>query len=89
MSLMCWDVDIVHRVNNFLVDADYWSQLNADLCYNPTFCEYLQFVSSFRATHLPPLDLPMQPENMPYYRGPQIQHLGSSGEATVDAAANS
>jgi hypothetical protein len=39
MCLMCWDVDIVHRTNNFLVDADYWSWLNADLCYNPTFCK--------------------------------------------------
>jgi hypothetical protein len=25
MRLMCWDVNIVHRANNFLVDADYWS----------------------------------------------------------------
>jgi hypothetical protein len=64
---MCWVVVIIHRVNNFLVDADYWSQLNADLCYDPTFCEYLQFVSSFCAMHPPPLDLLMQPENMPYY----------------------
>jgi hypothetical protein len=35
MRLMCWDVDnvdIVHHVNNFLVDADHWSRLNADFC---------------------------------------------------------
>jgi hypothetical protein len=89
MRLMCWDVDIVHLANDFLVDADYWSRLNADLCYDPTFREYLQFVSSLRATHPPPSDLPMQPENMPYYRGPRIRHPESSGEATVDAAANS
>jgi hypothetical protein len=67
MCLMCWDVDILHRAKNFLVDADYWLQLNADLCYDPTFCKYLHFVSSFCATHPPPSDLPMQPENMPYY----------------------
>ncbi len=79
MRLMCWDLDIVHRANNFLVDADYWLQLNADLCYNPTFCKYLQFVSSFRAMHPPPSDLPMQPENMPYYQGPWIRHPESSG----------
>jgi hypothetical protein len=42
MHLMCWDVDIVHRVNNFLVDADYWLLINA-VCYDPTFCKYLQF----------------------------------------------
>ncbi len=46
MRLMCWDVDIVHRTNDFLIDADYWSRLNANLCYEPTFREYLQFVSS-------------------------------------------
>ena len=25
MRLMCWDVDIVHRPDTALVDADYWS----------------------------------------------------------------
>jgi hypothetical protein len=25
MRLMCWDVDINHHTNDFLVDADYWS----------------------------------------------------------------
>ncbi len=64
---MCWDVDFVHRANNFLVDTDYWSQLNADLCYDLTFRKYLQFVLFFHAMHPPPLDLPMQPVNMPYY----------------------
>jgi hypothetical protein len=67
MRLMCWDVDIVCRANDFLVDADYWLHLNADLCYDPTFCEYLQFVSSFCPMHPPPTDIPMQLENMPYY----------------------
>jgi hypothetical protein len=51
MRLMCWDVDIVHRSNNFLVDADYWSWLGKDLCYDPTFREYLQFVLSFRTAY--------------------------------------
>jgi hypothetical protein len=67
MRLMCWDVDIVHRSNNFLVNADHWLHLNANLCYDPTFRKYLQFVSSFCATHPPLTDIPMQPENMPYY----------------------
>jgi hypothetical protein len=89
MRLMCWDVDIVHRANNFLVDADYWSCLNADLCYIPTFCEYLQFISSFRATHPPPTNIPMQPENMPYYRGPHVRPPYDSQGPAVDAAANS
>jgi hypothetical protein len=87
MRLMCWDVDIIHRTNNFLVDADYWSRLNADLCYNPTFCKYLQFVSSFRTTHPPPTALPMKPENMPYYRGPRVRHLDDLEDANTDVAA--
>jgi hypothetical protein len=86
---MCWDVDIFHQGNNFLVDADYWSRLNADLCYNPNFRKYLQFVSSFCATHPPPTNLRIQPKNMPYYRGPHIQHPANSGETTINTAANS
>jgi hypothetical protein len=63
------DMDIVHHANDFLVDADYWSCLNVDLCYNPTFCKYLWLVSLFCSMHPPPADLPMQPKNMPYYWG--------------------
>ena len=88
MRLMCWDVDIIHRANEFLVDADYWSQLNANICYDPTFRKYLRFVSSFCASHPPPTDLPMQPANMPYYWGPCIRHPANLGEPTVDDAAN-
>jgi hypothetical protein len=88
MRLMCWDVDIVHRMNNFLVDADYWSRLNADLCYDPTFHEYLQFVSSFRSMHPPPTEIPMQPENMPYYWGPRVKSPDNS-RPPVNVAANS
>jgi hypothetical protein len=89
MRLMCWDVGIIHRANNVLVDVDYWSRLNADLCYDPTFCKYLQFVSLLCASHPPPTDLPMQTENMPYYRGPRIWHPANLGETIVNAAANS
>ena len=31
MRLMCWDVDIVHRPDTKLVDADYWSRLGVDI----------------------------------------------------------
>jgi hypothetical protein len=73
MRMMGWDVDIVHRANDFLVDADYWSRLEADLCYDPSFKEYLHIVLALRSTHPSPSTLPMQPENMPYYRGPCIR----------------
>ena len=37
MPLMGWDVDIVHWTNDYLVDADNWSRLDSDLCYDPSF----------------------------------------------------
>ena len=42
MRLMCWDVDIVHRPDVELVDADYWSQLGADLNFDPLYRKYLE-----------------------------------------------
>jgi hypothetical protein len=68
MRLMGWDMDIVHRTNNHLVDADYWSWLESDLCYDPTFRQYLHLVLELRRTHPPPTNLPMKAKNMPYYR---------------------
>jgi hypothetical protein len=43
MHLMFWDVDIVHRHDIHLTDADYWSQLGADICFDPLFKSYLDF----------------------------------------------
>jgi hypothetical protein len=37
MHLIGWDIDIVHHTNDYLVGANYWSRLNADLGYNPSF----------------------------------------------------
>ncbi len=89
MRLMCWDVDIIHHANEFLVDVDYWLRLNADIFDSPTFRKYLRFVSSFRASHPPPTDLPMQPANMPYYWGLCIRHPANLREPTVNDAVNS
>jgi hypothetical protein len=72
MRLMGWDIDIVHRTNDYLVDADYWSCLDADLCYDPSFCQYLHLVADLRRTHPSPHGLPMREENIPYYHGPRI-----------------
>jgi hypothetical protein len=74
MCIVGWDVDIVHRTNNYLVNADYWSCLNEDLCYDPTFKDYIRLVTTLQSQSSSPLDLPMLPKNMPYYRGPQIKH---------------
>ncbi len=73
MRLMCWDVDIVHRPDSKLINADYWSCLGADINFDPLFHKYLQLTDQLRKSKPAPTDLPMHPENMPYYRGPQIQ----------------
>ena len=84
MRLMCWDVDIVHRPDHELVDADYWSRLGVDIEFDPLFRDYLRFVRDLRKSHPPPTDLPMRPENMPYYRGPRIKPV-TTVDDTADA----
>ena len=72
MRLMFWDVDIVHQNDSYLVDADYWSRLGADVCFDPLFKSYLDFNRSLCQRFPAPVTLPTKPENMPYYQGPQI-----------------
>ena len=84
MRLMCWDVDIVHRPDTELVDADYWSRLGVDIKFNPLFREYLEYTRQIRHSNPAPTDLPMSPENMPYYRGPRFQRTTSTGSDNAD-----
>jgi hypothetical protein len=72
MQLMGWDVDIVHPTNDYLVDANYWSRLDLDSCYDPLFKKYLHLVAALQQMHPPPKELPMRTEHMPYYCGPRI-----------------
>jgi hypothetical protein len=69
---MCWDVDIVHQNNAHLADADYWSQLSADICFDPLFKSYLDFDRGLCEWCPAPTSLPMKPENMPYYCSPGL-----------------
>ncbi len=84
MRLMCWDMDIVHRNDIYLADADYWSRLGEDICYDPLFKAYLDFDRGLRETFPAPTELPMLPENMPYYRGPRVVPPPSADEQTAD-----
>jgi hypothetical protein len=70
---MCWDVDIVHRRDTELINADYWSRLSIDIDFNPLFCMYLDFTHQLWKSHPAPTDLPLQTKNMPYYHGPCFQ----------------
>jgi hypothetical protein len=69
---MGWDVNIVHCTHDYLVDANYWLQLDSDLYYNPSFKKYLHLVAELQQTHPLPKELPMQTKHMPYYCGPRI-----------------
>ena len=56
------------------------------MCFDPGFQEYLQFVQFLRKTNPVPADLPMLPQNMPYYRGPLIVSDSSPTAATAEVA---
>ena len=86
MWLMGWDVDIVHCHNEHLVDTNYWSLLDADLCYDPSFCQYLHLFKDLRCNPSVPTEIPMDVEHMPYYWGHDIPHLRNSFDVgNVDA----
>jgi hypothetical protein len=54
------------------MDADYWSHLSANLCFDPLFKTYLDLYRSLDLKSPAPTLFPMKPKNMPYYRGPRI-----------------
>jgi hypothetical protein len=62
----------VHWNDIHLTNADYLSRLGTDICFNLHFKEYLDFSRSLRSQYPAPVNLPMRPENMPYYCGPRL-----------------
>lgn len=97
MRFMIWSLDIVHRANPHLIDADYFSRLGADLCFDPLYTDYLNFTTELRKC-FPPVEGEIKPENMPGYRGPRTfgprllgpnsQPLPADTSSTAYAAAN-
>jgi hypothetical protein len=69
MRLMCWDIDIVHHPDTKLVDANYWLRLGVDLKFDPLLRNYIAYALQHCDSNPPPTNLPMRPENMPYYCG--------------------
>ena len=51
-------MDIEHRNDTFLGNADYWSRLGADLCFDPLLKTYIEQVNSFRQRSPSPTALP-------------------------------
>ena len=85
MRLMCWDVDIVHQNNSYIMDADYWSCLGANLCFDPLFKTYLDLNWSFCLESPVLSSFSMKPKNILYYCGPRIMPPTDTDD-TSDAA---
>jgi hypothetical protein len=88
MQLMGWDVDIVHPCNEHLVDANYWSCLDCNLYYNPSFCAYLHLVDNLHQAHPALTEIPLIVEHMPYFWGPCLPNLQQSLDSYHDIVAN-
>jgi hypothetical protein len=82
MHLMCWDVDLIHRNDDYVTDADYWLRLGANLCFDPLFKTYLDLNRSLCLKSPAPSLLPMKPKNMPYYRGPRIMPFSDTDDTS-------
>ena len=65
-------MDIIHRNNILLTDADYWSRFGVNIFYDPLFKSCLDFDRGLREKFPEPIKFPLFPENMPYYRGPHV-----------------
>jgi hypothetical protein len=72
MRMMCWDMVIKHQNDVCLTDADYFSRLGADLCFDPLLKEYIQQVNAIHHRSLTPTELPIAPMNQPYFRRPRL-----------------
>ncbi len=81
-------MDIVHHCIKQLVDADYWSCLDFNLCYNPSFHAYLHLVDNLCQAHPAPTEIPMNFEHMPYYWGPCLPNLQHFLDSHDDIIAN-
>ncbi len=72
MCFMCWDMIIEHRNDVCLTDADYFSRLGADLCFDPLLKDCVQHIQSIKCRSPAPTELPIAPEHQPYFRGPRL-----------------
>jgi hypothetical protein len=72
MQFMCWDMIIEHRNDVCLTNADYFSMLSANLCFNSLLKEYIQQAHTLCCCSPAPTKMPIVPELQPYFHGPRI-----------------
>ena len=53
MHFMCWDMDIKHRNDHWLTNANYFSCLGADLCFDLLLKDYIQRTNFLRRRNPP------------------------------------
>ncbi len=85
MQLMGWDVNIIHRNDHYITNADHWLRLGADLCFDPLFKTYLDLTWTLCIKNPPPTLFLMKLENLPYYRGPQVVTAPSNTDTCSNA----
>jgi hypothetical protein len=56
-----------------------------DIVYDPLLHNFMVYTMKTRAAHPPPMEMPMHPENMPFYRGPRIIQPTPPTASSVDA----
>eukprot|EP00984_Skeletonema_dohrnii_P006306 scaffold2258_cov84-Skeletonema_dohrnii-CCMP3373.AAC.7 len=83
MQLLLWNMDIVHRNNKWLVDADFFSRCGEALCYDPLWRDYVGRTGDLLRRHTPATG-PMLPENMPGYRRPRITPSATVPEPPIN-----
>jgi hypothetical protein len=72
MQFMCWNMVIGHHNDAFFTDADYFSWLGANLCFNHLLKGYVHQAHALCCCSPVPTNMPIAPEFQLYLRGPRI-----------------
>jgi hypothetical protein len=75
MIFRCWDIVIKHQNDVCLTDANHFSSLGADLCFDLLLKEYAQQVDAIRRCSPALAGLPIAPMNQPYFYRPHLTML--------------
>ena len=56
MELTFWVFTIVHRNNNWVVDAEHWSRISENIHIDPLLAEYSSLAQTLYKNYAPPND---------------------------------
>jgi hypothetical protein len=72
MRLICWGMIIEHCNYVCLTNANYFSWLGADICFDPLLKDYIQHINAIWHCSPTPMEFPIAPEHQPYFHGLHI-----------------